>query len=140
MKIVINTCYGGFGLSDEACKLLNIKNDYKYIDYAKRGDPKLVEVVEKLGEKANGNYAKLKIEEVEGRFKINYYDGIESIIELGYDNEEDKDILDTEKLSGIYKVKLNKDEIKELISALENNDYKNKSLIIKLKDIIKEEE
>ena len=73
MKIVINTCYGCFGLSEEACKLLNIKNDYKYTDYVKRGDPKLVEVVEKLGEKANGNYAKLEIVEVEGRFKINYY-------------------------------------------------------------------
>lgn len=138
MKIVINTCYGGFGLSDEACKLLNIKNDYKYIDYAKRGDPKLVEVVEKLGEKANGNCAKLKIEEVEGKFKINYYDGIESIIRLGYD-EEDEDILDTEELKGNYKVRLNKDEIKELISALQKTDCKSSPLIIKLKDIIKEE-
>ena len=137
MKIVINTCYGGFGLSEEACKLLNIKNGYKYIDYAKRGDPKLVEVVEKLGEKANGNCAKLKIEEVEGRFKIDYYDGIESIIRLGV-IEDDEDVLDTEELEGNYKIKLNKDEIKELISALQNTNNAN-PLIIKLKDIIKEE-
>ena len=138
MKIVINTCYGCFGLSEEACKLLNIKNDYKYTDYVKRGDPKLVEVVEKLGEKANGNYAKLEIVEVEGRFKINYYDGMESIIELGYE-KEDKDVLDTEELEGNYKVKLNREEIKELISALQNTDCKTGSLIIKLEDIIKEE-
>lgn len=137
MKIVINTCYGGFGLSEEACKLLNIKNDYKYIDYAKRGDPQLVEVVEKLGEKANGNYAKLKIVEVEGKFKIDYFDGMESIIRLGYE-EDDEDVLDTEELSGNYKVKLNKDEIKELISALQNTNNTN-PLIIKLRDIIKEE-
>ena len=138
MKIVINTCYGGFGLSEEACKLLNCKNGgYSYSDYAKRGDPKLVEVVEKLGEKANGNCAKLKIEEVEGRFKIDYYDGLESIIRLG-DIEDDEDVLDTEELEGNYKIKLNKDEIKELISALQNTNNTS-PLITKLRNIIKEE-
>ena len=76
--------------------------------------------------------------EVADKWIIDYNDGMESIIELGYE-KEDKDVLDTEELEGNYKVKLNREEIKELISALQNTDCKTGSLIIKLEDIIKEE-
>jgi hypothetical protein len=44
-----------------------------------RHDPILVQVVEELGEKANGSYAKLAIAEVSGPYRIDEYDGFESV-------------------------------------------------------------
>jgi len=46
-----------------------------------RDDPVLIEVVETLGEKANGDHAKLYIEELPSGtlYRIKEYDGIESI-------------------------------------------------------------
>ena len=89
MKIVINSDYGGFSLSDEAIleygkrKGLNLVKDkntnwsisifYKdsvakenYFDDREipRNDPALVEVVKVLGEAANGFAANLKIVEI----------------------------------------------------------------------------
>jgi hypothetical protein len=89
VKIVINSDYGGFSLSDEAIleygkrKGLNLVKDentnwsisifYKdsvakenYFDDREipRNDPALVEVVEVLGEAANGFAASLKIVEI----------------------------------------------------------------------------
>jgi hypothetical protein len=89
VKIVINSDYGGFSLSDEAIleygrlKGLNLVKDentnwsisifYKdsvakenYFEDRDipRNDPALVEVVEKLGEAANGFAANLKIVEI----------------------------------------------------------------------------
>lgn len=101
-KIVYNACYGGFSLSDEAIRIyLDLKGlkynaelrEYGYTHYEVEGipdfydreidraDPILVEVVEKLGDKANGSCAKLRIEELpKGTlYRINEYDGYESI-------------------------------------------------------------
>jgi len=58
MKVVINTCYGGFGLSAEAYEALGV--NWEDFD-GSRSDPRLIEVVEALGEKANGESAFLKI-------------------------------------------------------------------------------
>jgi hypothetical protein len=44
-----------------------------------RHDPILVQVVEELGEKANGSCARLAIEEVSGPYRIDEYDGFESV-------------------------------------------------------------
>lgn len=44
-----------------------------------RHDPVLVQVVEELGDKANGEYAKLRIEEVSGPYRITEYDGYETV-------------------------------------------------------------
>jgi len=106
MKIVINQCYGGFGLSEEAVRLyakkkslnlivernkrlklnhyyLNEKKDgnYFHVNYIERNDPALVEVVNELGKKADGYCAKLKIVEIPDDFKwtIEGYDGREWI-------------------------------------------------------------
>ena len=78
MKIVINACYGGFGLSKEALKKLNM-DEYKI----KRNDPLLIKIIEELGEKANGNYANLKIIEIpdDVEYEIEEYDGWEWISE-----------------------------------------------------------
>ncbi len=62
MKIVINNCYGGFRLSDEACKELGIKGLARY--GMRRDDPKLVACVEKLGPKASGEASRLEIVEI----------------------------------------------------------------------------
>lgn len=44
-----------------------------------RHDPVLVQVVEELGDKANGMFAELAIEEVSGPYRISEYDGNESV-------------------------------------------------------------
>lgn len=78
MKIVINRCHGGFGLSDEAIKRykeLSDNEDYPHYFFylIKRNDPALVKVVEELGKKASGEFAKLAIVDTgryEGKFEI----------------------------------------------------------------------
>ena len=80
MKVVINRCYGGFGLSDKAAAILNSDTPDYGLD---RADPKLVEVVEKLGVDANGRNALLKVVEIpdDVTWFIDDYDGIETIRE-----------------------------------------------------------
>ena len=83
MKVVINTCYGGFGLSEEAreryVELTGSKPTHWYD--MNRADKYLVQVVEELGAAADGPHAKLKVVNVEGGslFRINEYDGYEEI-------------------------------------------------------------
>jgi hypothetical protein len=127
VRVVYNSCYGGFGLSREACerywelqgKEVWIENgefmdmftvwlvppeervvqkDWRSMTqderidfnqrYSKqtwyhrdvsRHDPILVQVVEELGEKANGECAKLAIDEISGPYRIDEYDGFESV-------------------------------------------------------------
>lgn len=81
MKVVINRCYGGFGLSKKAMKFLGVDSDWPDIA---RDDPKLVECVEKLGEEANGMYAELKVVEIpdDVNWEIGEYDGLEWVEEV----------------------------------------------------------
>jgi len=87
MKIVINVDWGGFGLSEEAYKELGLEWDgfgYAFNGYECRTNPKLVEVVERLGsERASGHFAKLKVIEIpDGIDWVIYnYDGIETVHE-----------------------------------------------------------
>jgi hypothetical protein len=100
-KIVYNACYGGFGLSDEAIEMYLQLKGFKYTKTPDRwgahytvegdshfynrdidrADPILAQVVEMLGEKACGEFAKLKIEDLpKGTlYRITEYDGYESI-------------------------------------------------------------
>jgi hypothetical protein len=118
-KVVINACYGGFGLSEEALRLyaqkkglefyvwrdpksksdvfnlyftsdpsgMDLMDSEFYRKYSlwdhniERTDPALVEVVEELGEKANGRSAKLVVEDLpKGTlYRITEYDGFEDI-------------------------------------------------------------
>jgi len=136
-KVVYNACYGGFGLSREACKrywelqgkevwiengdfmgiftvwlvppeeritLVEAKNwssmslterlaynkkhsEQTWYDHnVDRHDPILVQVVEELGDKASGDCAKLAIAVVFGPYRIDEYDGSESVKQPdGYD-------------------------------------------------------
>lgn len=93
-KVVINKCWGGFGLSDEAVELYGKLSGLDLIKYndpdvprmvscgstyffdeiddgnffdeseIERDDPNLVRVVELLGEKASAQLSKLKIVEI----------------------------------------------------------------------------
>jgi len=109
MKIVINKCYGGFGLSEEAILLYGKKKDLNiiavkdkimknlchfYLNEVKdgnyfcerniqRNDPALIEVVEELGKKAYSYCAELKIVEIpdDVEWIIEEYDGKEWIAE-----------------------------------------------------------
>lgn len=90
-KVILNKCYGGFGISRKAYELyakkkgLKISDDEKDkrppIDYRYREDKTLIEVVEELGEEANGRYADLKIVEIPDdlNYTIDDYDGIETL-------------------------------------------------------------
>jgi hypothetical protein len=82
-KIVVNRCWGGFSLSEEACKMLGVESAYAYDADEKRADPKLIEVVEKLGREADGRFAYLEVVEIPDGIKwhIHDYDGSESIHE-----------------------------------------------------------
>lgn len=103
-RVVFNNCFGGFSLSNEAMDRMvelgyhlepnpkynsNTKSKYDdksqkyecwgYVD-CPRHHPILVQVVEELGEKASGNCANLQIEEVEGLYRIDEYDGNETVV------------------------------------------------------------
>lgn len=97
MKVVINKCYGGFGLSKEATELIAKEKGVqlgKWNDSFKfyegfgeydipRNDPVLINVVETLGEAADGSCAELRVVEIpEGvEWEIGEYDGIEWVAE-----------------------------------------------------------
>lgn len=87
MKVVINRCYGGFGLSKEAkemyVKLTKIKS-MPYDHDLSRDDLHVVKVVETLGSRANGPYAALKVVSMPNGvdWQIDEYDGMERIREV----------------------------------------------------------
>lgn len=104
-KVVINNCYGGFGLSNEAFDWLiehglgkgyyqenpnyipnskgYLSNQKYYLSYTPeipRHHPLLVQCVEELGNKANGPFSDLIVVEISGNeYLIDEYDGLESI-------------------------------------------------------------
>jgi len=88
-KIVINKCYGGFGLSPKAealyCAYANIDSD-NYSNYdVDRDCPILLQVIEQLGVDAcSGKYAQLKVVEIpdDVEWGIEEYDGREWIAEV----------------------------------------------------------
>ena len=85
MKVVINGCYGGFSLSDEALAYLGIPGGSRYAYDDDRANPKLVECVEKLGEAVNHDSASyLYVVEVpdDVKWTITDYDGMEQVEEI----------------------------------------------------------
>lgn len=85
MKVVINGCYGGFSLSDEALAYLGIPGGSRYSYEDDRTNPKLVECVEKLGEAVNHDSATyLYVVEVpdDVKWTITDYDGLEQVEEV----------------------------------------------------------
>lgn len=110
MKVVISTCYGGFGVSHEAflrLRELGHADALAEPDFGEywsdgsgprnrsmfmsdflscstcRHDPLLVQVVEELGDAANGWAAKLEVIDIPDgvEYTIEEYDGLEHIAE-----------------------------------------------------------
>lgn len=109
MKVIINKCYGGFSISERALMKLRelgqqgaldevavgesyddgeirtiIMDSVSYfVHNIPRNDPLLVEVVEEMGEEANGGCAELLVVEVpeDIEWEIEEYDGIEWVAE-----------------------------------------------------------
>jgi hypothetical protein len=85
--VVINNCYGGFGLSDRAIleykQMAGITDPKWYDRDVPRDDPYLVQIVKDMGMSANGAHASLRIVEVPGdvEWQIEEYDGNEWVAE-----------------------------------------------------------
>ena len=80
MKMVINTCYGGFAIKDEVLERLGLDEDADDLRY----DPRLIAEIERLGSKAVSEYySRLEVVEVPDNatdYRISYYDGIETVL------------------------------------------------------------
>ena len=92
IKIVINTCCGGFGLSRKAIQAINARRKVKGLEpidkyYSEdRLDEDLIAVVEELGAKAaSSTYARLKVVEIPADvdWELEDHDGAETIRERG---------------------------------------------------------
>lgn len=93
-KVAYNACYGGFSLSRKAGQWLADRGledakefmedqqlarfDYRPINIP-RHHRLLIECIEAMGQEANGKCAKLRIAEVSGPYRIDEYDGYESV-------------------------------------------------------------
>ena len=80
-KVVVNRCYGGFGLSEEAQKQLDTHKGKHISEYdIPRHDKDLVAIVEELGDKASDKYADLEIAQIKSnKYNIREYDGMEYV-------------------------------------------------------------
>lgn len=111
MKIVINKCHGGFGVSNEVFNYLIEKKKWVVGEYGRimlsdalgekyffndddytlkfRSDPDLIEAIESVGlEQASGEYSKLRIVEIPDEINrdniiIDDFNGLEQIKEVG---------------------------------------------------------
>ena len=87
VKVVINADFGGFGLSDEAEALYierkGITDPDWYYSQIPRDCPVLVQIVEEMGEKADGRLSALKVVEVpdDADWYVEEYDGSEWVAE-----------------------------------------------------------
>ena len=83
MKIVINKCYGGWGLSKEAYEFLGLEWDGYGYTKLERTDPNLIKCIETLGNRASGQYSSLKVIEIpdDVEWEIEEYDGVEWVSE-----------------------------------------------------------
>ena len=117
--IMYNTCYGGFSVSNSAieeyrrqCPEAQEVSCYS----VERHDPVMVGIVQRMGERANGQCAKINLKEISaeylGFYEIDAYDGMEHVI-IQYDKFQldsiksilrDQGLNKTDKLSRIAAV------------------------------------
>lgn len=109
-KVVVNACFGGFELSHDAImrygelknlNLIYVKGDHEFNSHyykngltddenyfssydIERDDPILVQVVEEMGEEADGRFSELRIADVpdDVLWYLDDYDGIETVREI----------------------------------------------------------
>ena len=79
MKVVLNSCYGGFHVLPSAAKYCDLDHESGDLHLSQ----KLAEYIEKFGsEKASGDFSKLIVKDIPTgtKFMISEYDGYESIV------------------------------------------------------------
>lgn len=79
MRIVVNKCYGGFGLSKSAMEKLGIEDEYDI----ERTDKALIAIVEEDSASASRRYAKLVVVEIPDEssdWAIMENDGLEEVV------------------------------------------------------------
>jgi hypothetical protein len=87
IKVVINRCHGGFGLSAEAenkyRELAGVSDPNFHSRNIPRDDEHLIAVVELMGTEANNRFSELKIVEIpdDVNWYIEEYDGCEWVAE-----------------------------------------------------------
>jgi hypothetical protein len=86
MKVVINKCFGGFGLSEAVFNRYNELSPTKavYGFDIKRNDPFLIQAIEEIGLDASGTiHSELKIVDIPNdvAWYVDDYDGMETIRE-----------------------------------------------------------
>ena len=88
MKVVINRCFGGFGLSEQAEQLYKERKgitdpNWFYWEIA-RNDEVLVELVEQMGSTVNSNYSDLGVVDIpdDVKWSVEEYDGREWVAEV----------------------------------------------------------
>ena len=85
MKVLINTCYGGFSVSKEVYERMGKEYDgFGYAFDGERTNPDLISIVEEIGsERASGSCANLRVVDIPEEatdWRIDEYDGSESIV------------------------------------------------------------
>lgn len=82
-KIVINRCFGGFGLSKKLLERAEALGKTLDTHSVARDDPTLVALVEEMGDESGDTYAALAVVEIPDgvAWDIDDYDGMESIHE-----------------------------------------------------------
>ena len=81
MQIVVNKCFGCFGLSDAA--LQSLPEGIDWSEHANRVNPLLIQVVSDLGPGANTRFSELSIFDIPEEatdWAIEDYDGFETIL------------------------------------------------------------
>jgi hypothetical protein len=87
MKIVINRCYGGFGLSeaaiDEYKRRAGVTDENWWVYDIERDSEHLVALVEEMGQDVNNKFSKLHIVNIpdDVLWEIDEYDGMEWVAE-----------------------------------------------------------
>ena len=122
--IVINTCYGGFGISEWA--LDQFKDRARadgYIPKLERTDELLIELIKTHGSKVNGPFSSLIIQYmphdyfINNCYRIDEYDGVETLILLHekYKLKKINEIIENEKASASDRI----ENIKQLLDRFE---------------------
>lgn len=109
IEVMVNRCYGGFGLSEKAvaeyCKIMGLDNEDGIVDL-QRHDPQLLKIVKAMGTKqASGRYANIELQRIPAQYVNHYsiceYDGMETLVinYNAYKVDSAKEILRNKELS-----------------------------------------
>jgi len=119
IEVLYNRCYGGWGISEKAVELYNLRNENSNplttldSDDLCRHDPILIQIYHELGKEFNDTYARIQIKKIpkiyENYYYIRDYDGLESV-NIDYTNYN--------KLNAVC------NKIKEILQSTDDNTIK----------------